>query len=142
MKKGIALLLLIFAVVFVHAQHIISVNGKQVLKANEEDDNAGKKVGIKSKAGYPAAAVFEVKDLKGSKKMVRSYLIYDAQDNVILKLGASKKRYAQQVLLKDLLSKLEPGKKFFLYSSAIPSDPQLAAAVRVKRVLLCIVSAE
>ena len=125
-----------------NAQHLISLNGKQLFKVNEDDDNTGKKLALKLKTNYAATAALEVKELKPSKKMIRSYMVYDEQDNELIKLVKSKKPGTQQVLIKGLLKKLEAGKKYFLYTIAIPSDPKLAAAVRVRRILLCAVTVE
>lgn len=139
MKRLFILLPLIFMGGLINAQHIISINSKQVLKLNEEDDNADENIKLNLNFKHPAAAVFEAKDLKGSKQWKRSYIIYDEQDNEILKLNASKKVNTQQVAIKELLKKLEAGKKYFLYTMATPSNPKLAAVVRVRRILLCAV---
>jgi hypothetical protein len=39
--------------------------------------------------------------------------------------------------LNDLLTKLQKGKTYKLYTTAIPKDPNVAATVRVQRILLC-----
>lgn len=128
--------------VTVNAQHIISLNNKKQLTINEEDDNSNQTLVIKLRPAYPTKALLTIKDVKQSKAWIRTYNISDEKDMVILELGKSAKANTQQVLIQTVLKKLETGKKYFIYTWAKPADPKLAAAVRIRRVLLCAVTVQ
>lgn len=126
--------------VTINAQHIISINNKQQLTINEDDDNSSKKLVIKLKPSYPAKALLTVKDVKERKDWLRTYNISDEQDNVLLTFNKTANAGVQQTAIQTVLKKLEAGKKYFLYIWAKPANPKMAAAVRIRRVLLCTVA--
>lgn len=125
-----------------NGQHIISLNNKKQLTINEEDDNSNKALIIKLKPAYPPKALLTIKDLKQDNAWKRTYNITDDKDHVITELGKSSKAGIQQLFIQTLLKKLEPGKKYFLYTWAKPADPKMAASVRVRRYLLCSVTVQ
>ncbi|MBI1781028.1 MAG: hypothetical protein HYR66_06625 [Sphingobacteriales bacterium] len=142
MKKIFGLFLLMIIGVAVNAQHVISLNNKKQLTINHEEDNSSKELVIKLKAGYPAKALLTIKDMKQAKAWIRTYTVTDEKDNVITELSKSTKANTQQILIQTLLKKLEAGKKYFIYTMAKPSDPKIAASIRVRRYLLCSVTVQ
>lgn len=126
MKKLLVLLLLIFTCTIIYAQHIISVNGKQVLRVKGKEDNADKKIKLKSNNNYKAGAALEIKDIKSSKNWIRYYIIYDEQDNLIMGFDNNKESNLKLVFIKLLLLRLETGEKDFALRFGVEIVPCLS----------------
>lgn len=135
MKKITGLFLLLFVCCLLKAQYVISVNNKKRLTIKENEDNSA--LSLKLTPPYPAKAMLSIKAIKQNKGWLRSYDITDDKDNVIISLENTYSTDTKQALIQQLIKKLEPGKKYGIYTWAKPSDPKLAASVRIRRFFLC-----
>lgn len=135
MKKIISLFLLLFVCGLLKAQYVISINNKKRLTIKESENNAA--LILKLTPPYPAKAMLSIKEIKQNKGWLRSYDITDNKDNVITSLENTYSTDTKQTLIQQLIKKLEPGEKYSIYTWAKPSDPKLAASVRIRRIFLC-----
>jgi hypothetical protein len=67
----------------------------------------------------------------------RSFYINDAQEKTIKKIDLKAVDGTVIINTKDLKAAAASRKPLFIYTTAIPKDPAMAAAVRVRRLLLC-----
>jgi hypothetical protein len=135
-------LLLMFFVLLMYAADaqqgsvVVKVQNKTVTARLNEDNtgtlviNAGKKIGKNEKFTIYNASWRE------EKEWVRHFEIFDKTDNSIQKLSAVRRAY-YEIPLEDLLKKLKKDQTYTLYTMALPADPKKAAAIRVRRMLVC-----
>lgn len=103
-----------------------------------DDDNNDKIFVIKSAAAnsgkdYLIVKVFNEETATDWK---RSFTLYDSSSNEIASLKLMRK-YEYCADLKSILPKLEKNKNYFLYTVALPTDPQKAMLVKPARRLVC-----
>lgn len=124
------------------AQHEIFINNKKLLSLNQEDDNSQQALVIKLKERYTTKSLLSIRETNPQKGWIRKYDITNEQDKVIVQLASPAHSAIKQIPVTTLLKKLDAGKKYFLYTYSLPSDPAMAAAVRIRRYLLCTITVE
>lgn len=136
MKKIIWMLGLFFMTFFANAQNSwkVKLNGKTVLKALGEDEVANTKK-VKRSAFETGTLEILYTELKPSAAWKRTFLFFDENDNELFRkdsVGAKTK------LGPGILQPILAGKtKLKIYTVFLPTDPNKAAAIRVRRVHLC-----
>ncbi len=113
----------------------ISLNKKIILSTSNEDETTNTKK-IQRSALTKKAAFLDIKYTQGRVRTGwdRSITFYDENDAELL----SKSIKADLKLNSKEMKKIAAaGKKIKIYTIAVPSDPKIAATVRVRRVHLC-----
>ncbi len=114
----------------------ISWNKKVIAETNKKTEAAG--IGkIKTadlKKNYSLEIVYKEADIQKEKEWIRSFMIVDESDKELARKDSIRTWKITSAQLKKLFGNK---KKIILYTIAIPSDPDLAARVRVRRVQLC-----
>ena len=109
----------------------VTHNGKQLLKTTNEDETKNmvtiKKTDLK-KTGY-LSVHYQGENQQGWK---RTIALIDEKDNELIKQNGASFKLSNQKL-----NTLSDGKTGKIYTWALPTDPKLAAAVRVRRIHLC-----
>ncbi len=137
--KKVFLIVCVFAFFSAYAQlekkFSVSLQ-KQTVHATVEGNNSDKVITIHSNT----RSTDQLKILNGrwqaEKDWKRSFEIFDSTENFLLKIPAVNQS-AYQLTIKQLRSQLQKGLRYSLYTIAIPKDPDLAARVRVRRILVC-----
>ena len=114
----------------------IKWNKKVILETSKSDEAANIRK-IKSadlKKNYVLEILYKESDPKKEKQWNRSFLFFDESDNEILRKDNTRNAKITAAELKKLFGNK---KKIKIYTIAIPTDPGLAARVRVRRVHLC-----
>ncbi|MEI9807120.1 MAG: hypothetical protein WDO16_04095 [Bacteroidota bacterium] len=144
MKKIFLLLSLICTYMLSQAQSDswkIKWNKKTILQAGKEDETANtkkiKRADLSKK--YCLEISYQEADPAKEKEWTRSFLIYGDSDNDVLRKDSTR---SIQVTAAELKKLFGDQKKIRIYTIAIPSDPDLAARVRVRRVHLCTLELE
>ena len=115
----------------------ITINAQEtVLKANPTADNISNVLIINSKK-KDGKLIIENNRLNEEYKYERRFFLMNELDVEIELNFTNINLHKKQLLLKELYKKTETNKNYFLYTIAIPSDPNEAALVRVRRFLLC-----
>jgi hypothetical protein len=114
----------------------ITWNKKIILQTSKSDEAANVR---KIKAGdlkknYTLEISYKESDPKKEKEWIRSFMIFDEKDAELLRKDST--RYAK-ISAAELKKLFGNNKKLKIYTIAIPSDPEMAARVRVRRVHLC-----
>lgn len=144
--KHLLAAILLFSIGFVNAQDLeddpveteepqvqISVNGKS-LKASVLRDNQSNNINLfKKQEGKMVILDFQA---KSDTSNYRKFMLVDANDEVLKIPFTARLVGIINVNLADIFKQTEAGKTYYLYTISTPKDPQLAARVRVKRVLL------
>lgn len=126
---------------FVNAQSLgktdtwtILLNKKIIVSTSSEDETTNTKKVIK-KDLIKTGSSMEISYTQGRVRTGwdRSIIFYDENDKELL----NKKIKAVAKLNNKELKKLVTGKLIKIYTIAVPSDPKIAATVRVRRVHLC-----
>src|SRR5436853_130506 len=142
MKKTFVLLLLSFAYMLPQAQNArpdswkITWNKKVILETSQDDEAANVRT-IRFndlKKNYVLEISYKESDSKRQKEWVRSFMLFDEADNQLIRKDRTRNWKITAAELKKLIG---DKKKFKIYTMAVPSDPNLAARVRVRRVHLC-----
>ncbi len=69
--------------------------------------------------------------------MNRKFILYDGNDTEIFTLSETKP--GTFALPGDEIKSLHAGTDYYLYTMAIPKDPNIASTVRVRRILVCVI---
>jgi len=111
----------------------IKWNGETILSANTEDNEKNtRKVSIVKSFKDP---VLEIDYNDGSREgLKRSFLIFGKSDNELLRLDST---WSADITKETLMKALGGAKELQIYTIALPTDPEMAARVRVRRVHLC-----
>ena len=142
MKKIFPLLILTLPCIIAHAQDFpsdfwkIKWNKKVILEAKHVNEVANVRQ-IKAKdleKNYLLEVSYKKEDAKAEKDWIRSFLIFDENDRELLRKDSTRDMKITAAQLKKLFGNK---KKIKIYTIAIPSDPDMAARVRVRRVHLC-----
>lgn len=114
----------------------IKWNKKVLLQTSEENETANtrkiKKADLSKK--YCLEIIYKESDPAKEKEWKRSFLFFGNTDNEVLRKDSTLNIKIPAAELKKLFSNQ---KKIRIYTMAIPTDPDLAARVRVRRVHLC-----
>ena len=114
----------------------IKWNKKTILETSKSDEAANIRK-IKSsdlKKNYVLEISYKEADAKKEKEWNRSFMFFGESDNEILRKDNTRNVKITAAELKKLFA---DNKKVKIYTIAIPTDPDLAARVRVRRVHLC-----
>lgn len=115
----------------------ITINAQEtVLKANPTADNISNVLIINSKK-KDGKLIIENNRLNEEYKYERRFFLMNELDAEIELNFTNINLHKKQLLLKELYKKTETNKNYFLYTIAIPSHPNEAALVRVRRFMLC-----
>lgn len=139
--KNILLGLILFSVntAFSQENDIVVKAQKQSISVSLDADNADRSLIISS--NKKAASTDKILIYNGhylqEKDWKRTFTIYDEADVEVARFPAAVKDRYYEIPLKGLQAKLQKEKEYSLYTMAIPKDSKRAAAVRVRRVLIC-----
>jgi hypothetical protein len=142
MKKIIFILSLSLAYLLPQAQTSVAGswkikwNKKIILETNKSDETANTKK-IKAadlKKKYLLEISYNEADAQKEKEWKRSFMILDENDNELLRKDSIRHVTIAATELKKLFGNK---KKIKIYTSAIPTDPDLAARARVRIVYMC-----
>ena len=86
------------------------------------------------KKNYVLEISYKEVDVAKEKEWIRSFMVFDESDQQLLKKDSTRHIKITSAQLKKLFG---DKKKIKIYTIAIPSDPDLAARVRVRRMHLC-----
>jgi len=114
----------------------ITWNKKVILETSKSNEAANVRK-IKSadlNKNYTLEISYKVADVKKEKDWIRSFIFFDETENEIARRDSTGIWKITSVELKKLFG---DKKMLKIYTIAIPSDPNLAARVRVRRVHLC-----
>ena len=148
MKKILLLLLLISVTHMVKAQlpWKVKLGSKYVLQTTDEDTEKNVLVLTSSKIGTKNSLTLSYKIPADEKDWVRTVMFDDMNGSTIAenpsitiaKKGTSTVSYF--ITNKQLKQILKKYKKLTVYFTSIPSDPEKAAMVRVRKVHICTIS--
>jgi hypothetical protein len=114
----------------------IKWNNKTLLETGKENEAINtkkiKKADLAKKCFLEI--IYKEADPAKEKEWVRSFLLYGDTDNEVLRKDSTQTIKIPAAELKKLFS---TQKKIRIYTTAIPSDPNMAARVRIRRVHLC-----
>ena len=139
MKKIPLLLLFVFTYGLTYAQADswkITWNKKVILQTSKSDEAANTR-SIKApdlKKNYVLEISYKEADAHSAKEWIRSFMVFDEADQQLLKKDSTRNVKITAAQLKKLFG---DKKKIKIYTIAVPSDPDMAARVRVHRVYLC-----
>jgi hypothetical protein len=110
-------------------------NRKEIASFKFAEDNDERKVLLLNRSlDEPGFLIITYKPAKEHADWVRSYVITDSTGNELKKFDKT----AQLRSHNSEIARLVNGRgKIQIYSWAVPKDPNEAAAVRVRRILLC-----
>lgn len=143
MKKTLLLLLTIISLQSIAQDKqsnntliLISAQGKTV-DAFLDSNNSNKILTLTTKKDKEARLVFAYVNAKNESTYNRSYILANDKDED-LQIGVVGRTIGTNYAsLDEVFSKTQKGKTYKLYTVAIPKDPNVAATVRVRRILLC-----
>lgn len=122
---------------FSQKQNGITVSvAKQRIIASLDEDNSDKTLVIHANIKSIEKLGIINRKWQEEKEWKRTFEIVDASDNPVMKVPASNQS-SYHTSIKQLRSKLKKGQAYSLYTMAIPKDPNVAATVRVRRILVC-----
>ena len=142
MKRKLLLLSFLPLYIFSYAQPAsadswkITWNKKVILQTGETNESANVRT-IKAsdlKKNYVLEISYKEVDVAKEKEWIRSFMVFDESDQQLLKKDSTRHIKITSAQLKKLFG---DKKKIKIYTIAIPSDPDLAARVRVRRMHLC-----
>jgi hypothetical protein len=142
MKKTFLLLSLGLTYMLLHAQNAqpdswkIKWNKKVILETSKSDEAANIRK-IKSadlKKNYVLEISYRESDAKKEKQWNRSFMFFDENDQELSRKDNTRNVKITAAELKKLFG---DKKKIKIYTIAVPTDPDLAARVRVRRMHLC-----
>jgi len=144
MKRSLFILSLAFSWLFSQSQMEvvkqdtwkIKWNKKVVLDASRENEKANTKKLKKAELSkkYFLEITYKESDPAKQKAWKRSFIFFGDNDNELLRKDSTRNVTISAAELKNLFG---DQKKIRIYTMAIPTDPDLAARVRVRRVHLC-----
>lgn len=110
--------------------------GKKSLIISAGDNNTNKALEIESKAISNDLLTISVSNEEIAKDWKRSFIVYDSSDKAITAF-AEMKSGSYCIKISGLKTILNPDEEYFIYTTALPEDPQKAMLVRVARILVC-----
>ena len=114
----------------------LSAKGER-MTVSLDDNNIGRTFNLK-KANitvndYFMATVF---DEQIDTSWLRSFTIHNSADSIIASLKKTVDN-TYSISLKELISGLQPGSQYYLYTIAVPLDPKKRMLVKVARRIVC-----
>ena len=144
MKKTFLLISLIYTFLYAPAQPQtmnadswkIKWNKKTILETGKENEPLNSKKIKKADLdkNYCLEISYKESDKKKEQEWKRSFLFFDETDAELLRKDSTRELKITAAELKEIFT---GKKKIRIYTIAIPTDPELAARVRVRRVHLC-----
>jgi len=115
---------------------LISAQGKTI-DAFLDSNNNKKLLPLISKKDNGGRLVIAYVNAKNETAYNRSYTLVNDKDED-LQIGVVGRQIGiNYASLDEVFSKTQKGKTYKLYTTSIPKDPNVAATVRVRRILLC-----
>lgn len=114
----------------------ILLNKKLLLQTPVESNNASVRID-KSASQTKNMISIQYKSADTESDFKRIFYINDAQEKTIKKIELKNNDGTAAFDLRELKAMAASKKPLFIYTTAIPKDPSMAAAVRVRRFLLC-----
>ena len=112
----------------------VRLNKKTLLSATKEDETANIRKLSFSDWKTADSLTISYKEMSPKKQWERSIFLCDEDDNELLRKDENTKASFSQEEVKKAFA----GKKFIrIFTTVSPSDPELAARVRIRRVHLC-----
>jgi hypothetical protein len=102
-----------------------------------DSNNAKKILTITNKKEDAARLVIMNSDWKKEADFDRSFTLVSDKDEDLQISFMSRMKGTSYALLTDIFAKAQKGKTYKLYTMATPTDPAIAATIRVRRILLC-----
>ena len=118
-------------------QFTVAAGDKSLVVAAEED-NADKLFEIDSKTIGVDLLTISVEDEEIEKDWKRSFIVYDSSDKAITEFPEMHNG-TYSIKISGLNILLSPDEKYFIYTTALPEDPQKAMLVKVARILVCVI---
>jgi hypothetical protein len=144
MKKSIFILSLTISWLFSQSQMEVikqdtwkvKWNKKVILESSRENETANTKKINKAELSrkYCLEIAYTASDPAKQKEWKRSFLFFGDNDNELLRKDST---HSITLTAAELNNLFGDQKKIKIYTIAIPTDPDLAARVRVRRVHLC-----
>ncbi len=140
MKKILLFTALVIGWSFSQAQTLdswrIRWNNKTILETNKESESANIRKISKNdlKKNYTLNIRYTEASEKKESDWTRSFLFFDDKGEQLMKKDSTRNLTLKSSELKKLFA---GNKKIKIYTIAIPTDPELASRVRVRRVHLC-----
>lgn len=108
---------------------------RTIVETGKEDEVANKKTAKKDELNrnYCLEIAYAEADATKEKEWTRSFLLFDDQDHELLRVDSTR---LARIPAADLKKALGEGKIVKVYTIALPTDPDMAARVRVRRVHL------
>lgn len=116
-------------------QFTITVNNKSLV-TSAADNNTNNVFETDSKMVGDDVLTISVSNEEIAKDWKRSFAIYDSSDEAITSL-TEMKNGSYSIKISGLKKMLSPDKDYFIYTTALPEDPQKAMLVKVARILVC-----
>jgi hypothetical protein len=137
MKRIYSLLIFIFTTMFANAQDSwkIKFNSKVVLSATTDDETTNTRKIKRTELDGKGSLDVLYKSSKPATEWIQSLMFYGETDNEVFRKDSV--NGTTQIKLATLKELFGTKSKIRIYTIAIPSDPDLAARVRVRRVHLC-----
>lgn len=139
MKVLIALMLSVLGLSVMAQQQSFKISvQRQIVSAHIDADNGNKKIVITTADKIANVQRFMIRSLypELDKDAKRSFMITNEADKSEFTITDKDGNGVFSISLKEVADKLEKGKTYKLYTVAIPKDPDLAARVKVKRILV------
>ena len=114
----------------------IKWNKKTILETGKENEivNTKKIKRTDLDKNYYLEIAYKEADSKKEKEWTRSFLLFDENDVELLRKDSTRKVKINAAELKKIFA---GKKKIRIYTIALPTDPNMAARVRIRRVHLC-----
>jgi hypothetical protein len=136
MKQVLLLGLISIVALTMHAQDswTIKLNNKTIITAKAEDEDANVKTIMRSELSKPGSLQVLYKQAQPKPGWRRSILLFDENDVELSRIDSltAKSKISSATLKKGFADK----KEIRIYTISLPTDPNLAAAIRVRRVHL------
>lgn len=139
MKKLLFLLSFGVTCLFMQAQQTdtwkIKWNKKTLLETGQQDETANTKKISRSDLDkkYCLEITYKESDSKKEKEWKRSFMLFDDKDQELMRKDSTR---IVKISAADLKKLFGDKNKIKLYTIAIPTDPEVAARVRVRRIHL------
>lgn len=114
----------------------ISAQGNSI-NAYLDSNNMKKVLVISNKNETTARLIILNADWKNEAAYDRTFMLVSDKDEDVQVNFMSRVKGSSYALLTDIFEKTTKGKTYKLYTVATPTDPAIAATVRVRRILLC-----
>lgn len=117
----------------------ISLDNKLLAEITEDVSVKSPQIKINLKENYARNSRMRITKTSGNDQQgwMRKIECQDSSGNTLLKWVDGRTVGAYEVFVNDIKSKLQKGVVYLIYTWALPTDPDIAARVRIKRIHLC-----